>query len=101
MNIQDYVDDVLQIPTTRIGNRYIVEAIEIVLDTKEIKFYKKLSDVTGASVGSIEKAMRTAKDFGLMAMDKSLTKEIFGAYSVSTSEYIIKATNYYRRNYEK
>ena len=55
---KDYVDDVLSVPVTRIGNKYIVEAIELVLDTKEHKFYKKLSEIVGGTPEYLEKAMR-------------------------------------------
>ena len=63
-------------------------------------FYDKLCEITGCSTGSIEKAMRTAKDLGILAMNKPLYTEIFGSSEVKTSEYIIKASDYYRRKYE-
>ena len=100
MTVQEFVNNLLQVPITRIGNKYIVEAIEIVLDTRGIKFYPKLCEITGSSSGAIEKAMRTAKDLGILSMDKDKYTEIFGATGVSTSEYVLKAADYYRRNYE-
>ncbi len=101
MLVKDYVDDVLSVPVTRIGNKYIVEAIELVLDTKEHKFYKQLSDIIGKSPEYLEKAMRDAKNFGLSYMDKDLKEKIFnGSDAVTTTEYILKAAKYYRRTYE-
>lgn len=100
MSIKDFVDNTLCVPVTRIGNRYIVEAIEIVLDTKEHKFYKRLSEILGQSPEYLEKAMRDAKTLGLSYMDENLRQAIFGKIDVPTSEYILKAAEYYRRTYE-
>lgn len=101
MLVKDYVDDVLSVPITRIGNKYIVEAIELVLDTKEHKFYKRLSDIIGKQPTYLEKAMRDAKTFGLAFMDKDLKEKIFnGSDTVTTTEYILRAAEYYRRTYE-
>lgn len=100
MDIKDFVDNILAVPVTRIGNRYIIEAIELVLDTREHKFYKRLSDILGKSPEYLEKAMRDAKTLGLTYMDASLRQEIFGGVNISTSEYILKASEYYRRTYE-
>ena len=100
MSIKDFVDNILCVPVTRIGNRYIIEAIELVLDTKEHKFYKRLSEITGYSPEYLEKAMRDAKSLGLNYMDSDLRQEIFGKVDVPTSEYVLKASEYYRRTYE-
>ena len=100
MTIKEYVDDVLQVPVTRIGNRYITEAIELVLDSREHKFYNKLAGILRVNTHYLEKAMRDAKTTGLLQMSPELKLEIFGKADVPTSEYIIRATEYYRRRYE-
>ena len=101
MTIKEYVDDVLSVPVTRVGNKYIVEAIEIVLDTKEHKFYSKLSDILKVTPHYLEKAMRDAKNLGLSYMDQGLKQTIFNKTTMlATNEYIIKAAEYYRRTYE-
>lgn len=100
MNIKYFVDSVLCVPATRVGNRYIVEAIELVIDTREHKFYKRLSDIIGRSPEYLEKAMRDAKNLGLTYMNPITRQLIFGKADVPTSEYILKASEYYRRKYE-
>lgn len=100
MSIKEFVDNQLCIPVTRIGNQYIVESIEIVLDTKEHKFYQKLSSITNKSPRYLEKAMRDSKLLGLAYMDTQLRETIFGkGGDVATTEYILKASEYYRRTY--
>ena len=100
MIIKDFVDNVLCVPVTRIGNKYIVEAIELVLDTKEHKFYKKLSEIVGGTPEYLEKAMRDAKNLGLSYMAPEDRQIIFGKADIPTSEYVLKAAEYYRRTYE-
>lgn len=100
MTIKEYVDSVLCVPVTRVGNRYIVEAIELVLDTKSHKFYSRLSEILRVTPQYLEKAMRDAKSRALAYMDQQLRQEIFGKNPVTTTEYIVKAAEYYRRNYE-
>ena len=100
MNIKFFVDSILCVPATRVGNKYIVEAIELVIDTRDHKFYRRLSDILGKSPEYLEKAMRDAKRLGLTYMDPDSRQEIFGKGDVTTSEYVLKASEYYRRNYE-
>ena len=101
MTISEYVDNVLCVPVTRVGNKYIVEAIELVLDIREHKFYTKLAEIHEVSSKYLEKAMRDAKNLGLDYMDKSLRQIIFNKEEVlATNEYIVKAADYYRRTYE-
>lgn len=97
MSIKEFVDSVLCVPVTRIGNRYIVEAIELVLDTKEHKFYSKLCSILNVTSGYLEKAMRDAKLLGLEYMDPEKKQQIFGKSEVTTTEYVLKAADYYRR----
>ena len=100
MSISEFVNNLLCIPVTRVGNQYIIEAIEIVIDTKNHKFYNKLSAVTGKSVRYLEKAMRDAKTLGLAYMDDELKKSVFNTGGeVATTEYVLRASEYYRRNY--
>lgn len=99
MSIKEFVDNVLCVPVTRIGNRYIVEAIELVLDTKEHKFYRRLSEILECDSKYLEKAMRDAKDLSLCYMESNLRQEVFGKQDVPTSEYVLKAAEYYRRTY--
>lgn len=97
MTIKEYVDGTLCVPVTRIGNKYIVEAIELVLDTREHKFYSKLADILNTNARYLEKAIRDAKNLSLEYMDSKLKQEIFNKNDVTTTEYIIKAAEYYRR----
>lgn len=99
MTIKEYVDDVLHVPVTRIGNRYIVEAIELVLDSREHKFYTKLAEILRVNTHYLEKAMRDAKNAGLLQMSTEARTSIFGKAEATTSEYIIRAAEYYRRTY--
>lgn len=100
MTISEYVDEILCVPVTRIGNRYIVEAIELVLDTREHKFYSRLAEIHKATPRYLEKAMREAKNIGLLGMDAQLKQSIFNNEYLATNEYIIRAAEYYRRTYE-
>lgn len=101
MNIKEYVDDVLCVPVTRIGNKYIVEAIEFVVDTREHKFYSRLADIHMTTPRYLEKAMRDAKDLSLISMDTSMKQSIFNNdLTPTTAEYVIRAAEYYRRTYE-
>ena len=99
MTVKEYVEDVLCVPVTRIGSRYIVEAIEVVLDTKEHKFYDRLAYIHNTTGRYLEKAMRTAKNISLLTMKTDEKLLIFGKLNVTTSEYILKSAEYYRRNY--
>lgn len=99
MTIKEFVDDVLCVPVTRIGNRYIVEAIEIVIDTHEHKFYSKLADILNVNTKYLEKAIRDAKNLSLSYMDSKIKQQIFNKVDVTTNEYVVKAAEYYRRNY--
>lgn len=100
MNIKTFVDDVLCIPVTVVGNKYITEAIEIVVDTHEHKFYGKLCEIHNKSAAYIETAIRSAKNLGLHTMTKSDFEQIFGENVPTNSEFIIKSAEYYRRTYE-
>lgn len=100
MSVKEYVNDILCVPVTRVGNMYIVEAIEIVLDTKNHKFYGHLSEIIKMTPQYLEKAMRDAKNIALSNMNEEKKLEIFGKEDVTTTEYVIKATEYYRRMYE-
>lgn len=100
MTVQEYVNDTLCVPVTRIGNRYIVEAIEWVLDTHEHKFYNKLAEIHKTTARYLEKALRDAKNLSLSNMTPQNIQEIFGKGNVATNEYIIRAAEYYRRTYE-
>lgn len=101
MNIKEYVDDILCVPVTRIGNKYIVEAIEFVVDTREHKFYARLADIHKTTPRYLEKAMRDAKDLSLNSMATSMKQSIFNNdLTPTTAEYVIRAAEYYRRTYE-
>ena len=102
MTVKEFVDGLLCVPVTRVGNRFIIEAIEIVLDSREHKFYEALSDITHQSTGYLERAIRVAKDIGLNSMGPEQKIKIFGENNLhpQNTEYIIKAADYYRRNYE-
>ena len=101
MSLREFVDDVLCVPVTRVGYKYLVEAMELVLDTHEHKFYDKLSDILQVSTRYLEKAMRDAKNISLISMDDNKKQEIFGNTGTQTvTEYVIKCAEYYRRCYE-
>ena len=104
MTIQNYVNEVLQIPVTRIGNKYSVEAIEVVLDTYDHKFYPRLCGITGKTTSQLEKSLRDAKVRSLSYMDEDLKKRLFPALNnkttISNTEFIVLAAQYYRENYE-
>lgn len=102
MTVKEFVDDVLCIPVTRIGNKYIIEAIELVIDTKNHKFYDTLSKITHQSVRCLETAIRQARLLGLNYMMADDREAIFGNNSPcpENTTYIVKAAEYYRRNYE-
>lgn len=101
MTVQEFVNNVLCVPVSRIGNRYIVEALELVNDTRDHRFYSKLADIHKATPEYFEKAMREAKNLGLLAMGSSVKAEIFGAEerSITTTEYVVRSAEYYRRSY--
>ena len=99
MTVKEYVEDVLYVPVTRIGSKYIVEAIEVVLDTREHKFYERLATIHNKSSRYLEKAMRTAKNISLLTMSTDEKLLIFGKLNVTTNEYIVKSAEFYRRNY--
>lgn len=99
MNIERYVEQILCVPVTRIGFKFIVEAMELILDTKDIKFYRRLSEIHNTSPRYIEKAIRDARCIGLMSMDEGIRLGIFGEDAPTNGEYIIKATNDFRRTY--
>lgn len=98
MTIKEFVDDVLCVPVTRVGNRYIVEAIELVIDTQDHKFYGKLAEILKTNTRYLEKAIRDAKNLSLGYMTISDKQKIFNKTDVTTNEYIVKAAEYYRRN---
>ena len=93
MTIKEYVDSILRVPVTRVGNKFIVEAIEIVIDTKNHKFYATLADLTHQTLRYLETAKRTAKIIGLNRMNSKERTEIFkeeGPYPDNIT-YIVKA----------
>ena len=104
MTIQTYVNEILQIPVTRIGNKYTVEAIEIVLDTYDHKFYPRLCGTTGKTAGQLEKSLRDAKERSLSFMDQDLRSKIFpilaNRTTISNTEFSVLAAQYYREKYE-
>ena len=100
MTVRDFVADELCIPVTLVGFYYMVEGIELVLDTRESKFYKRLADITHTSPRYLEKALRDSKNMGLRYMDDALKREIFKKSQPTTTEYIHKTADYYRRTYE-
>ena len=99
MDVKSFVDNELCVPVTRIGNKYVVEAIELVLDTHNHKFYNRLAEITQTSPRYLEKAMRDAIQLGLRYMNIPLRESIFGTRSPSTTEYVIIVAEYYRRTY--
>lgn len=101
MTIQQFVIDELQVPVTLAGNKLIVEAIEIVLDTQDYNFYPKLSEVSKKSPRQLEKPLRDAKNKGLDYMNSTLKQQIFGNTLPTAKSYVILAAEYYRRVYEK
>lgn len=104
MTIQKYVNEILQVPVTRIGNKHTVEAIEIVLDTHEHKFYSRLCEVTGKSSSQLENSLRDAKEKSLSYMDNSVKSEVFPSLSTKTTlsntEFIVLAAQSYKEKYE-
>ena len=100
MTVKEYVDEVLCAPVTRIGTRYIVEAIELVLDTHDIKFYPRLSQILQCPTSRLEKGIRDARSLSLRYMSDTDREQIFGEEAPSNSQYILRAAEYYRRNYE-
>lgn len=101
MTIKEFVDDVLCVPVTRIGNKYIIEAIELVVDTRNHKFYETLANITHQSVRCLETAIRQAKILGLSYMKATDKLAIFGETACpENTTYILRAAEYYRRNYE-
>ena len=104
MTVKQFVDEELCVPVTRVGNKFIAEAIELVLDRRDHKFYEELSEITHKKQSYLETAIRTAKVIGLSNMRINLRTELFGNYLTqgipTNMEYILKATEYYRRKYE-
>ena len=104
MTVQTYVNEILKIPVTRIGNKYTVEAIEIVLDTYDHKFYPRLYEVTGKTFSQLENALRDAKEKSFSFIDKDLKEKVFpilgNRTTISNTEFIVLAAQYYRENYE-
>ena len=104
MTVQSYVNEVLQVPVTRIGNKHTVEAIEIVLDTYDHKFYPQLCKVTGKPVKQLEKSLRDAKEKSFSFMATDLKEKIFPVIgnrtTISNTEFIVLAAQWYRENYE-
>lgn len=101
MTVKEYVERELCIPVTRIGFKYLVGAIEYVVDTHEHKFYPRISKIYKVTARYLEKALRDAKTLGLAYMDTGKRNEIFGREYVATVEYVIKAAEYYRREVQK
>ena len=100
MTVKQFVEETLSVPMTRIGFKYIVQAIELVLDTQDHKFYNRLSEITGMKKARLEKEIRTAKNLGLLYMTKETHTKIFGTTNhQTTSEFILKSAEYYRRKY--
>ena len=102
MTVQSYVNNVLQIPVTRIGNKHTVEAIEIVLDTHDHKFYSRLAEVTGKTTSQLENSLRDAKEKSLIYMNPEIKKKMFIDInkSISNTEFIVLSAQYYKENYE-
>lgn len=101
MTIQQYVNEVLRVPVTIVGNKLIVEAMEIVHDTHEHKFYPTLAAATGKSPRQLDKPLRQARNKSLENITIPLKQEIFGdRITVTVTEFIVKATQHYRRIYE-
>ena len=104
MTLQKYVTEVLQVPVTRIGNKHIVEAIEIVLDTCEHKFYAQLCEATGRTTSQLENSLRDAKEKSLEYMDKSLKEQIFPTLmnksTITNTEFVVRAAQSYKEAYE-
>lgn len=100
MTVKQFVEETLAVPMTRVGFKYIVQAIELVLDTQDHKFYGILAETTGVKKARLEKEIRTAKNLGLLYMSKETRNRIFGSMNhQTTSEFILKASEYYRRKY--
>ena len=100
MTIQQFVNDQLQVPVTLSGNKLIVEAIEIVLDTQDYNFYSRLSEVSKKSPRQLEKPLRDAKNKSLEYMKSSLKSQLFGSSTPTTKTYVALAAEYYRRIHE-
>lgn len=100
MTIEQYVEEILCAPVTRVGFGYLVEAIELVIDTRDHKFYKRLSEIHNTDSRYLEKAMRDSKNLSLEYMEKKDKERIFGATIPTTTEFILHAAKDYRRSYE-
>lgn len=101
MTIGEFVDKVLCVPVTRVGYLFIVEAIEIVIDTRDHKFYNRLAEIHNTTPRYLEKAMRVAKNLGMDYMDTQDKQAIFNKdTAMATTEYVVRAAEYYRRNNE-
>lgn len=101
MTVSEFVDKVLCVPVTRVGYRFIVEAIELVIDTREHKFYNRLAEIHNTTPRYLEKAMRDAKNIGINYMSAQDRQDILNKdTTLATNEYIVRAAEYYRRNNE-
>lgn len=101
MTVKQFVTDELQVPVTLAGNQWIVEAIEIVLDTGDYRFNQRLSEITRKSVRQLEKPMRDAKNKSLEYMTSATRQKIFGSkINPTLMEYVLLSAQYYRRLYE-
>lgn len=100
MTIEFFVTNVLRIPVTKVSNRVIQMAIELYLDTREIHLYDQLSKLLGKSYYSVENAVRQGKNISIVLISPELKKDMLdGLDNVPSMEYIIRAAEYYRRNY--
>lgn len=104
MTIQSYVNDILKIPVTRIGNKHTVEAIEIVLDTYDHKFYPHLCSMTGKSTSQLENSLRDAKEKSFSYMEEDVKFKIFPSLkdkaTITNTEFIVLAAQNYKETYE-
>lgn len=104
MTLQKYVNDILQIPVTRVGNRYMIEAIEIVLDTHDHKFYPQLCKTTGKATRQLEKALRDVKEKSLIYMENSVKEQMFpnliNKSTLPNTEFVVLAAQFYKEHYE-
>ena len=102
MTIQNYVNNVLLVPVSRIGNKQVVEAIELYLDERNHKFLPRLSEVTGKTISALDNSLREAKRLSISNMDEKMKEKIFSTCenSITITQFIIFAANYYKENYE-
>lgn len=104
MTINKYVDEILEVPITRIGYKYMTLAIELVADdcTTPQNIYKDLSLQLDQGRDHIERSLRTVKDISLSSISDFTLKRIFQTTerTVPTREYIFRAGQYYRETDE-